>query len=149
MLERIFSIMSFMFQRKREDVMWLIQKSLVLEAELSSIFIFMFVLCSGIPQLILLTKIDTIVTVKEDLSKVFHSRSVLEMRDKVAMSFGLPSYTVLPMQNLANSRTASTEIKMLTLYNLRQILRAADDYLENFEDEILADTYMGAQVKTH
>ncbi|XP_048733020.2 interferon-induced protein 44-like isoform X1 [Ostrea edulis] len=93
-----------------------------------------------IPQLILLTKIDTIVTVKEDLSKVFHSRSVLEMRDKVAMSFGLPSYTVLPMQNLANSRTASTEIKMLTLYNLRQILRAADDYLENFEDEILADT---------
>ncbi|XP_056021766.1 interferon-induced protein 44-like isoform X3 [Ostrea edulis] len=102
-----------------------------------------------IPQLILLTKLDTMVTVKEDLSKVFHSRSVLEMRDKVAMSFGLPSYTVLPMQNLANSRTVSTEIKMLTLYNIRQILRAADDYLENFEDEILADTYMGAQVKTH
>jgi hypothetical protein len=116
---------------------------LLLNFNFSSLF------CVEIPQLILLTKVDTMVTVKEDLSKVFHSRSVLEMRDKVAMSFGLPSYTVLPMQNLANSRTVSTEIKMLTVYNLRQILRAADDYLENFEDEILADTYTRHQSQTH
>ncbi|XP_062579542.1 interferon-induced protein 44-like [Saccostrea cucullata] len=102
-----------------------------------------------IPQLILLTKVDTMATVKEDLSKVFHSKSVLEMRDKVAMSFGLPAYTVLPMQNLANSRTVSKEIKILTLYNLRQILQAADDFLENHEEEISGDKYKGAQTNSY
>ncbi|XP_062604762.1 interferon-induced protein 44-like [Saccostrea cucullata] len=102
-----------------------------------------------IPQLILLTKVDTMATAKEELSKVFHSKSVLEMRDKVAMSFGLPAYTVLPMQNLANSRTVSKEVKILTLYNLRQVLRAADDFLENHEEEISGDKYMGAQTESY
>ncbi|XP_048734698.2 interferon-induced protein 44-like isoform X1 [Ostrea edulis] len=102
-----------------------------------------------IPQLILLTKMDILSTIKGDVSKLIRSKSVQEMREKVAMSLGLPPYTVLPMQNIANSRTVSTDLKILTLYNLCQALHAADDYLENFEDEIMADIYKGAQVKSN
>jgi hypothetical protein len=100
-----------------------------------------------IPQLIILTKVDILSNTKSDVSKLIRSKSVEEMREKVAMSLGLPPYTVLPMQNIANSRTVSTDLKILTLYNLCQALHAADDYLENLEDEIMADTYKGAQVK--
>lgn len=92
---------------------------------------------------------DILSTIKGDVSKLIRSKSVQEMREKVAMSLGLPPYTVLPMQNIANSRTVSTDLKILTLYNLCQALHAADDYLENFEDEIMADIYKGAQVKSN
>lgn len=99
-------------------------------------------LFSGIPQLILMTKIDCLSdTVKSDLSRIFHSPEVKDRVEKLAHSLRLPPYTVLPTKNIDSEQRINENVNILALYNLRQMLRAADDYLLNFLDEFIGDKY--------
>ncbi|CAC5407922.1 unnamed protein product [Mytilus coruscus] len=96
----------------------------------------------GIPQLILMTKIDCLSeTVKLDLSRIFHSPDVKDRVEKLAHSLRLPPYTVLPMKNIDSEQRINENVNILALYNLRQMLRAADDFLLNYLDEFLGDKF--------
>ena len=95
-----------------------------------------------IPQLILMNKIDGLSeTVKRDLSNLFYSSEVKERVDKLAHSLRLPPYTVLPMKNMDTEQRINNSVNILALYNLRQMLRAADDFLLNYLDEFAGDKF--------
>lgn len=103
-------------------------------------FVYNFLYYLGIPQLILMNKIDGISeSVKGDLSTVFHSQEVKERAEKLAHALRLTPYTVLPIKNIDHEQKITTNINILALHNLRQMLRAADDYLQNYLDEFLGD----------
>jgi hypothetical protein len=70
-----------------------------------------------------------------DLSNHFYSSEVKERVDKLAHSLRLPPYTVLPMKNMDTEQRINNSVNILALYNLRQMLRAADDFLLNYLDE--------------
>jgi hypothetical protein len=57
---------------------------------------------------------------------------VKERVDKLAHSLRLPPYTVLPMKNMDTEQRINNSVNILALYNLRQMLRAADDFLLNY-----------------
>ncbi|OPL32633.1 hypothetical protein AM593_06913, partial [Mytilus galloprovincialis] len=96
----------------------------------------------GVPQLILMNKIDGLSeSVRGDLSRIFHSQEVKERVEKLAHSLRLPPYTVLPMKNIDTEQRINTNVNILALYNLRQMLRAADDYLLNYLDEFSGDKF--------
>ncbi|KAJ8313261.1 hypothetical protein KUTeg_009178 [Tegillarca granosa] len=95
-----------------------------------------------IPQLILMNKIDGFCQASgKNLRDIFYSPKVKSGVKKVAETLGLPEYTVLPMKNINSEQGPGidTNIGILALYNLRQILHAADDYLSYFLPELLAD----------
>ncbi|VDI13612.1 Hypothetical predicted protein [Mytilus galloprovincialis] len=93
-----------------------------------------------IPQLILMNKIDGLSeSVRRDLSRIFHSKEVKERVEKLSHSLRLPSYTVLPMKNIDTEQCMDIHVNILALYNLRQMLRAANDYLLNYLDEFMVD----------
>ena len=78
-------------------------------------------------------------TVKRDLSNIFYSSEVKERVYKLAHSLRLPPYTVLPMKKLDTEQRTNNTVNILALYNLRQMLRAADDFLLNYLDEFTGD----------
>jgi hypothetical protein len=80
-------------------------------------------------------------TVKRDLSNIFYSSEVKERVDKLAHSLRLPPYTVLPMKNMDTEQRINNSVNILALYNLRQMLRAADDFLLNYLDEFAGDKF--------
>lgn len=95
-----------------------------------------------IPQLILMNKIDGLSqNLKKDISRIFYSPEVKERVDKLAHSLRLPPYTVLPMKNMDVEQRTNNNVNILALYNLRQMLRAADDYLLNYLDEFQGDKF--------
>lgn len=97
---------------------------------------------SGVPQLILMTKIDCLSeTVKMDLSRIFYCPDIKDRVEKLAHSLRLPPYTVLPMKNIDSEQRINENVNILALYNLRQMLRAADDYLLNYLDDFVGDKF--------
>ncbi|XP_060082945.1 interferon-induced protein 44-like [Ylistrum balloti] len=97
----------------------------------------------GIPQLILLNKIDNACSdTKGDTSLVYRSELIRQRCYHAANCLGLPPLTVLPMRNHFMELTTSDEVAVLTLYNVRQMLRAADSYLRvNYLTELRQDIY--------
>ncbi|XP_069117152.1 interferon-induced protein 44-like [Argopecten irradians] len=97
----------------------------------------------GIQQLILLNKIDNACpATKEDTSAVYRSELIQQRCFHAANCLGLPPLTVLPMKNNFMELTTSDEVAILTLYNVRQMLRAADAYLRvNYLDDLRQDKY--------
>lgn len=93
----------------------------------------------GVPQVVLLTKIDKICELaEEDISVVFKSPAVRDMVDKVSQIIGLPRAHILPLKNYEKEMELEDGINILALLTLKQILHFADDYLYNFLD--YADT---------
>ncbi|KAL3867701.1 hypothetical protein ACJMK2_040568 [Sinanodonta woodiana] len=90
-----------------------------------------------IPQLVLLTKVDSVCKhVEEGVSSIFRSPTVEHCVNKVAEILGLPRFTVLPMKNLENEGKLDTNISILTLLNLQTLLENVDAFLFNKRDEI-------------
>ncbi|XP_060596286.1 interferon-induced protein 44-like [Ruditapes philippinarum] len=57
----------------------------------------------GIPQLILLTKVDNLCEyVEKDVAQVFYSTKVKEAVDKASQLLGLPRANILPVKNYEN-----------------------------------------------
>ncbi|XP_033754665.1 interferon-induced protein 44-like [Pecten maximus] len=92
----------------------------------------------GIPQMILLTKIDKICEeISHDVSKVFFSSAVKECVDKVAVLMGLPRSHVLPVKNYECEVDLDQNVNILSLRSLGRILNFVDDFLFNKLDEIV------------
>lgn len=97
----------------------------------------------GIPQLILLNKIDNACPLtKVDTSAVYRSVLIQERCFHAANCLGLPPLTVLPMKNYFMELSNTDVISTLALYNVRQMLRSADTYLRvNHLEELRGDRY--------
>ncbi|XP_060070394.1 interferon-induced protein 44-like [Ylistrum balloti] len=91
----------------------------------------------GIPQAVLLTKIDKICEESsDDISKVYFSAAVKECIDKVAMVMGLPRSHILPVKNYEHEADLEQNVNILSLLSLRKILNFVEDFLFNKLDEI-------------
>ncbi|XP_033733490.1 interferon-induced protein 44-like [Pecten maximus] len=97
----------------------------------------------GIPQLILLNKVDTACdSTNKSTSEVFRSSAIRQRCIDAADCLGLPPMTVMPMKNYFMEPSTTDDISILALFNIRQMLRAADSFLRiNHLDELRADRY--------
>ena len=84
-----------------------------------------------------MTKVDKICPeVEEDTSKVFKSEAVIEQVNKVSQLLGIPRNSVLPVKNYETEIEVNDSFNILALITLRQILRASEDFMYNFIDEV-------------
>ncbi|XP_076099517.1 interferon-induced protein 44-like [Mytilus galloprovincialis] len=91
----------------------------------------------GIPQIVLLTKIDKLCeAIHEDISQVFFSPVVQETVDGVSQILGLPRSHILPIKNYESEIELNEKLNILTLLTLQQILNSADDFMSNYLDQI-------------
>uniref|UniRef100_A0A8C4SV11 Interferon-induced protein 44-like n=1 Tax=Erpetoichthys calabaricus TaxID=27687 RepID=A0A8C4SV11_ERPCA len=85
----------------------------------------------GIPMLVLMTKIDeACMIVKKDLQKVYNSKYIEEQVDKLSQILGFDKSRFLLVQNYNSEFELTLDKDILILTALRQMLRAADEYLE-------------------
>lgn len=100
-------------------------------------FIVGFKNITGVPQVVLLTKIDKMCkTTAEDLSKVFFSSVIQETINRVSQIIGLPRSHILPIKNYESEMELNENVNILTLLTLQQMLHFSDDYMCNYLDEI-------------
>ncbi|XP_067682043.1 interferon-induced protein 44-like [Haliotis asinina] len=90
----------------------------------------------GVPQVILLTKVDKVCPVLDkDLSGLFKNITVSDLVDTVAQMFGLPRGCVLPIKNYEKETELDVNMDVTALLSLQQILRLAHDYLYYHVDQ--------------
>ncbi|XP_060585696.1 interferon-induced protein 44-like [Ruditapes philippinarum] len=90
----------------------------------------------GIPQIILLTKIDKLCKeVEQDVSLVFNSPEVQQHVEKASQILGLPRANVLPVKNYENELELHDNNSILQLLALRQMLNFAQDFLDHLLDK--------------
>ncbi|XP_060083036.1 interferon-induced protein 44-like [Ylistrum balloti] len=91
----------------------------------------------GIPQVVLLTKIDRICAeVSDDIRRVFFSPAMKECVDRVATVMGLPRSHILPVKNYESEVELDQNTNILSLLSLRRMLHFVDDFLYNKLDEM-------------
>uniref|UniRef100_K1Q7G6 Interferon-induced protein 44-like protein n=1 Tax=Magallana gigas TaxID=29159 RepID=K1Q7G6_MAGGI len=91
----------------------------------------------GLPQVVLLTKIDKIcASLQDDVGLTYYIPTVQEHVDKVAEMIGLPKSHVIPVKNYESERELNDNINILNLLAMQQILHFADDYLYNYLDDL-------------
>ncbi|XP_050406205.1 interferon-induced protein 44 [Patella vulgata] len=89
----------------------------------------------GIPQVIVLTKVDQIeLDVEEDLTQLLYSSRVAYVVDQVAQLIGLPRGHVLPVKNYEKETELNETVDRFALLSLQQMLRFADDYMYELLD---------------
>jgi hypothetical protein len=89
---------------------------------------------SGIPQLILLTKVDKLCNdVQKDVSMVFYSSKVEQAVDKASQLLGLPRANILPVKNYENEAELDDHIDILALLALRKMLHCSEDFMLNMK----------------
>lgn len=85
----------------------------------------------------LLTKVDKVCPqVEEDVTNVFQSDSVRDLVDKVSDILGVPRSHVLPIKNYEKEIDVRYDVSILALLSLRQMLRAAEDFMFNYLDDL-------------
>ncbi|KAK3105694.1 hypothetical protein FSP39_003648 [Pinctada imbricata] len=86
----------------------------------------------GIPQVVILTKIDKISeSLTDDVSKIFNVPVIKDCIDRVSQIIGLPRSHILPVKNYEQEAALDENINILALLAMQQILRFADDFLYN------------------
>lgn len=95
---------------------------------------------TGLPQIVLLTKIDKIcASLQDDVGLTYYIPTVQEHVDKVAAMIGLPRSHVIPVKNYESERELNDNINILNLLAMQQILRFSDDFLHNYLDDLEED----------
>ncbi|XP_060596265.1 interferon-induced protein 44-like [Ruditapes philippinarum] len=88
----------------------------------------------GIPQLILMTKVDKLCNdVQKDVSQVFYSSKVEQAVDKASQLLGLPRANVLPVKNYENEAVLDNNVDILALLALRKMLHCSEDFMLNMK----------------
>ncbi|XP_039591561.1 interferon-induced protein 44-like [Polypterus senegalus] len=89
-----------------------------------------------IPLLVLVTKIDEACPeVKKDLTKVYRSRYLYEKVIEVEHMLGAPISSISPIKNYSTETELNLHMDVLILKALQQMLRAADAYLDNMNQQ--------------
>jgi len=86
----------------------------------------------GIPQLIILTKIDICdETTEKNVASLFQSKPIGDVVTNISKSFGIPQNLVYPVKNYTKELTLDTGVDILALLALRQMLFCAEDHIDN------------------
>ncbi|XP_044217289.1 interferon-induced protein 44-like isoform X3 [Thunnus albacares] len=90
----------------------------------------------GIPQLVLLTKVDEACPlVMEDVRNVYKSVYIKEMMQEASARLGLPLSCVVPLKNYSEELELDTNTDILLLSAIIQMLRFADNYFDDISDK--------------
>uniref|UniRef100_A0A671V7H7 Interferon-induced protein 44-like n=1 Tax=Sparus aurata TaxID=8175 RepID=A0A671V7H7_SPAAU len=90
----------------------------------------------GIPQLVLLTKVDeACFLVKEDVRNVYKSDYIKEMMQEVSTRLGVPLSCVVPVKNYSEELELDPNCDILLLSAVKQMLRFADNYFDDISDQ--------------
>ncbi|KAF7202584.1 interferon-induced protein 44-like [Nothobranchius furzeri] len=91
----------------------------------------------GIPQLILLTKIDEACPlVEEDLMNIYRSIYIKETMQKICSQLGVPLSCVAPVKNYTEEWELDLNCDILLLSAVNQMLRFADNYFDDISDKL-------------
>ena len=97
-------------------------------------------LFKGLPQIVLLTKLDKICPdVNDDVTNTFTSSAVCDAVEKVADIMGLPRGHVLPVKNYESETKLKTGINILLMEALELCLDFADDFMDEQLDKLASE----------
>ncbi|XP_056615598.1 interferon-induced protein 44-like isoform X2 [Triplophysa dalaica] len=86
----------------------------------------------GVPQIVLMTKVDEACPlVEEDLQKVYISSYIKTKVQEVSSRLGVPVSCVLPVKNYSQELELNLSCDVLLLTALQQMLNYAEDYLDD------------------
>uniref|UniRef100_A0A3Q0T788 G domain-containing protein n=1 Tax=Amphilophus citrinellus TaxID=61819 RepID=A0A3Q0T788_AMPCI len=85
-------------------------------------------ICTGIPQVAVFTKIDeAFPEIKEDVKNVYKSRSLKEK--KFSADVGIPIHSIFPVKNYHLETDVNPDVNAIILNALRHIIAIGDDSL--------------------
>ncbi|XP_045177228.2 interferon-induced protein 44-like [Mercenaria mercenaria] len=91
----------------------------------------------GLPQAIVLTKIDNVCSyVEEDVRNVYQSETIKQLVDKVSNIFGVPRSFILPLKNYEKEIDVRTDVSVLAMHTLKRLLLSTENHLFNFLDQL-------------
>ncbi|MCJ8731916.1 hypothetical protein PDJAM_G00204730 [Pangasius djambal] len=86
----------------------------------------------GIPQLVLLTKVDEACrSVAEDLKHIYHSHYIYKMMQEVSVRLGISLNTMVPVKNYSKELDLDPHTDILLLHAVLQIIRTAEAYFDD------------------
>ncbi|XP_041790856.1 interferon-induced protein 44-like [Chelmon rostratus] len=89
----------------------------------------------GIPQLVLLTKVDEACPlVTEDVRNVYKSGYIKHMMEEVSGRIGMPMFCIVPVKNYSQELELDPNCDILLLSAVIQMLRFADNYFDEISD---------------
>ncbi|XP_067336256.1 interferon-induced protein 44-like isoform X3 [Channa argus] len=94
----------------------------------------------GIPQLLLMTKVDEACPlVAQDLKNVYRSVYIQKVSRDLSEALGIPLSCVLPVKNYSNELDLDQKTDILLLTAVVQMLNYADNFFENLDTEGIKD----------
>ncbi|XP_026200966.1 interferon-induced protein 44-like [Anabas testudineus] len=102
----------------------------------------------GIPQLVLLTKVDEACPyVAQDIRNIYKSGYIKDMMQEASARLGVPLSCVVPVKNYSEELELDLNCDILLLSAVIQMLRFADNYFDELSDrfnnmETKADDYL-------
>uniref|UniRef100_A0A3P9JG30 TLDc domain-containing protein n=1 Tax=Oryzias latipes TaxID=8090 RepID=A0A3P9JG30_ORYLA len=95
----------------------------------------------GIPQLVLLTKVDEACSmVKEDITNVYRSSYIRDVVQEAATRVGVPLSCIIPVKNYSQELELDTNIDILLLSAAVQMLRFVDNFFDDLSDQLSSVT---------
>ncbi|XP_054835202.1 interferon-induced protein 44-like [Eublepharis macularius] len=86
----------------------------------------------GVPQLVIMTKVDEICPcLEEDISYVYKSKPVEKQMQLTAERLGIPLSQIVPVKNYSSELDIKFDADILILMAVRQMLRLAESFLDN------------------
>ncbi|XP_068445607.1 interferon-induced protein 44-like [Clinocottus analis] len=93
----------------------------------------------GIPQLVLLTKVDEACPlVAKDVRNVYKSGYIKEVMQEVSVRVGVPVSCVVPVKNYSEELEVNHNCDILLLSAVIQMFRFADNYFDEISDRLSA-----------
>ncbi|XP_006808419.1 interferon-induced protein 44-like [Neolamprologus brichardi] len=91
----------------------------------------------GIPQLVLLTKVDEACPlVKEDVRNVYKSGYIKDVMQEISSRLGVPLSCVVPVRNYSEELELDMNCDILLLSAVIQMLRFVDNYFDELSDRM-------------
>ncbi|XP_033181046.1 interferon-induced protein 44-like isoform X2 [Mastacembelus armatus] len=89
----------------------------------------------GIPQLVLMTKVDEACPfVAQDIKNIYKSSYIKEMMQDISARLGVPLSCVVPVKNYCEELELDVNCDILLLTAITQMLRSADSYFDDLSD---------------
>ncbi|XP_074490853.1 interferon-induced protein 44-like [Sebastes fasciatus] len=89
----------------------------------------------GIPQLVLMTKVDEACPfVSQDIQNIYKSGYIEEMMQEVSTRLGVPMSCVVPVKNYSKELELDVNCDILLLTAIIQMLRSTDSYFDELSD---------------
>ncbi|XP_049911847.1 interferon-induced protein 44-like isoform X6 [Epinephelus moara] len=89
----------------------------------------------GIPQLVLMTKVDEACAfVSQDIRNIYRSGYIEELMQEVSARLGVPMSCVIPVKNYSKELELDLHCDILLLTAIIQMLRAADSYFDDLSE---------------